>query len=182
VKWDARRIYKSFSADVILQTQFPTQASRLGLGNGVFNGNPSKADIRKLLTKTANDVEEDKFLAHSIQLKRQGDWTFWYEKFIEFNFSWTNLIYGPGNSLISFVLNATINTCRTPKLLKCWGYHATAACPICVADNCTLHHILANCDTALNQLRYNWRHDSVLVELQSAIGSHLQHHAKKKKT
>jgi hypothetical protein len=121
----------------------------------VFNGNPSKADIRKLLTKTANDVEKHKFLAHSIQLERQGDWTSWYEKVIEFDFSWTNLIYGPGNSLISFVLNATINTCRTPTLLKLWGYHATAACPICVADNCALHHILANCDTALNQRRYN---------------------------
>lgn len=181
LKWNARKIYKSFSADVILQTQFPTQPSRLGLGNNVFNGNPSNADIRRLLMKTTNDVKDHKLLAHSAQLERQGDWTSWYDKANPFDFSWSNLIYGPGDSLISFVLNATINTCRTPSLLKLWGYHSSAACPLCNEENCTLHHILVNCDTALIQRRYNWRHDSVLVELQSSIGNHLQYHAKKMK-
>ncbi len=180
VKWDVRKIYKSYSADVILQTQFPTQCTRLGLGNDVFNGNPSNADVRKLLTKTADDVEEHKFLAHSVQLERQGNWIAWYEQVNVFDFSWSNLIYGPGDSLISFVLNATINTCRTPSLLKLWGYHTKAECPLCKGDNCTLHHILANCKTALNQRRYNWRHDSVLIELRTTIESLCLHHVKKK--
>ena len=181
VKWDARRLYKSFSADVILQTQFPTQASRLGLGNGVFNGNPSKADIRRMLVNTTNSVEEDKLFAHSVQLERQGDWTAWSGKVNPFDFSWKNLIYGPGDSLISFVLNATINTCRTPVLMKLWGYLAKASCVLCTGDHCTLHHILANCQVALNQRRYNWRHDSVLLELKSFLGEHLVQHAKRKK-
>ena len=86
----------------------------------------------------------------------------------------------PGDSFISFVLNATINTCRTPALLKLWGYHAKADCPLCKGDNCTLHHILANCKTALNQRRYNWRHDSVLIELRSTIENLFRLHVKKK--
>jgi hypothetical protein len=181
MKWDARSIYKSYSAEAFLQAQFPTQSTRLGLGNNVFNGNPSKADMRKLLAKVTNDVEEQKLFAHSIQLERQGDWTSWYERVIPFDFSWSNLIYGPGDSLLSFVLNATLNTCRVPSLLKLWGYHTSAHCPLCDADNCTLHHILVNCNTALNQRRYNWRHDSVLFELQSAISSHILNYSTNRK-
>ena len=182
IKWDARRLYKSFSADVILQTQFPTQSTRLGLGNGVFNGKPSKADVRRMLINTTNSVEEDRHFAHSIQLERQGDWSKWSERVTPFDFSWKNLIYGPGDRLISFILNATINTCRTPVLMKLWGYVATASCALCKGDQCTLHHILANCQIALKQRRYNWRHDSTLLELKSFLGELLVQLVKRKKT
>ena len=178
VKWNARKLYKSLSADVILQTQFPTQASRLGLGNGVFIGQPTKADIRKVLTQTANDIEEKNLFAHSVQLERQGDWTRWSKKSNPFDFSWKNLIYGPGDTLISFVLNATINTCQTPALLKLWNYWSTDKCALCGKDKCTLHHILANCNVALNQRRYNWRHDSVLGNLKPILEDHLKQQAK----
>ena len=181
VKWNARKIYRSLSADVILQTQFPTQASRLGLGHGVFKGQPGKADIRGLLTQTANDVEETRLFAHSVQLERQGDWTRWSNKTNPFDFSWKNLIYGPGDSLLSFVLNATINTCRTPALLKLWKYVSVATCALCGNDPCTLHHILANCKTALNQRRYNWRHDSVLTFLKSILEDFLKLQSKSSK-
>lgn len=131
--------------------------------------------------KTTNEVAEEKLYAHSVQLERQGVWTTWANKTNPFDFSWKNLIYGPGDSLVSFVLNATINTCRTPALLKLWGYHATASCVLCGEDTCTLHHILANCNYALNQCRYTWRHDSVLLELKAAILSQLEQHAKRRK-
>merc|ERR1712127_172196 len=73
------------------------------------------------------------------------------------------------------------NSCRTPALMKLWGYLAKTSCVICMGDHCTLHHILANCQVALKQRRYNWRHDSVLLELKSFLGEHLVHHAKRKK-
>ena len=36
---------------------------------------------------------------------------------------------------------------------------------------CTLHHILVNCDFALKQKRYTWRHDSVLKNIEMSLVS-----------
>ena len=83
-----------------------------------------------------------------------------------FDFSWTNLIYGPGPRLLSFVLNSLINSVRTPDMMKLWGY---VACALCGAEKCTLHHVLVNCKFALDQGRYTWRHDSVLVNIQNKL-------------
>jgi hypothetical protein len=38
----------------------------------------------------------------------------------------------------------------------------TTQCVLCSQESCSLHHILVNCDKALAQGRYTWRHDSVL--------------------
>src|SRR4051812_22877478 len=79
---------------------------------------------------------------------------------------WKNLIYGPGPKVIAFVLNAQINSVKTPDMLRLWGMTPSALCPLCSHPNCTLHHILANCPFALNQGRYTWRHDSVLANIE----------------
>jgi hypothetical protein len=55
--------------------------------HGVFKGNSSKADIRSLITKSADKVEQEKMLAHSIQLERQGKWTTWNDKVTPFDLS-----------------------------------------------------------------------------------------------
>jgi hypothetical protein len=182
VKWSANKIYRSLDAEVFVQSKFPTQNTRLGLGHGVFKGNPSKADIRSLITKSADKVEQEKMLAHSIQLERQGNWTSWNDKVTPFDLSWKNLIYGPSERVISFVMNATINCVRSPDMLKLWGYKSQATCKLCGADVCSLHHILSNCKTALKQQRYTWRHDSVLSYLHVVLVNHLVQLAKTKQS
>ena len=67
-------------------------------------------------------------------------------------------------------------------MLKLWGYSKSDSCALCKGENCTLHHILANCNVALNQGRFTWRHDSVLLFLESALTEHLANHSKKPKT
>jgi hypothetical protein len=67
------------------------------------------------------------------------------------------------------VLNSLINSVRTPDMMKLWGYVASESCVLCGADKCTLHHVLVNCKFALDQGRYTWRHDSVLVNIQSKL-------------
>jgi len=59
-----------------------------------------------------------------------------------------------------------MNSVRTPDMLKLWGYVESAACKLCGAMQCTLHHILVNCQHALEQGRYTWRHDSVLMNIK----------------
>jgi hypothetical protein len=80
-----------------------------------------------------------------------------------------NLIYGPGPYVIKFVLNATVNWVKTPDTLKLWGYKKEAYCCLCGHNLCTLHHIISNCSFALEQKRYTWRHDSVLLNLKPVL-------------
>ena len=40
-------------------------------------------------------------------------------------------------------------------------------CPLCASPNATLAHITNMCNTALNQKRFTWRHDSVLLQIAS---------------
>ena len=103
-------------------------------------------------------LEEEKRVTHSSQLAHQGVWTHW-DNVRPFDLSWHNLIYGPGPKVIAFVLNAQINSVKTPDMMKLWGYTHAAQCPLCQHKQCTLHHILVNCRFALDQGRYNWRHD-----------------------
>ena len=78
--------------------------------------------------------------------------------------------------MIKFVLNATINCSRTPDMLKLWGYKQTAHCVLCSQEGCSLHHILVNCDKALSQGRYTWRHDSVLNFLHPLLAEVIKGH------
>ena len=94
--------------------------------------------------------------------------TTWIDTAQPFDLSWENLITAPP-SLIKFVLNAQINSVRTPDMLKLWGYTKSATCPLCCASQCTLHHVLVNCDFALKNKRYTWRHDSVLKNIELSI-------------
>jgi hypothetical protein len=95
-------------------------------------------------------------------------WTTW-EKVMPFDLSWANLIYGPGPHIIAFVLNAQINSLRTPDMLHLWYDIPSASCPLCDAELCTTHHVLANCTKSLQDGRYAWRHDSVLVNIEHAL-------------
>ena len=115
------------------------------------------------------DRSDDAHVAHATQLAMQSAWTRWSESTRPFDFSWKNLIYGPGYHIIKFVLNSSINCLRTPDMLRLWGYTDYAFCPLCGAKQCTQHHILSNCDVALRGGRYTWRHDSVLATAYPAL-------------
>ena len=81
--------------------------------------------------------------------------------------------------LLSFVLNVMINSLPTPDMLRLWTMCVESACYLCKSTPCTIHHILANCPTALFGKRYSWRHDSVLLTLQPYIVAKIRHHNKK---
>jgi hypothetical protein len=171
--WRPTPLTESASAEVTHALRFPSQSGRQGLGNANYNPNPSAADRRSLIVKAAVNRTEEKYLAHAQDLALQGVWVGWSAKTLPFDFSWRNLIHGPGPHVLSFVLNATINCVRTPDMLKLWGYTATAFCPLCGAEQCTLHHILSNCQKALVDKRYTWRHDSILANIEPVLKEHI---------
>ena len=120
------------------------------------------------MTETLAAQHEDNHIRHASCLVRQGVWTNW--DVIPFDLSWNNLIYGPGPRVVSFLLNAQINSVRTPDMLKLWGYIASAACKLCGVPQCTLHHLLVNCEFARTQGRYTCRHDSALQHIEKTLG------------
>jgi hypothetical protein len=150
---------------------FAGQVGRSGLGSNraaPYIGSPTIRDLREKVVESLVSEFEEEHLRHASCLSRQGAWTHWRDLVRPFDLSWQNLVFSPPR-VISFVLNAQINSVRTPDMLKLWGYSESAVCPLCDADPCTLHHILVNCDYALKQKRYNWRHDSVLANIEVAL-------------
>ena len=150
--------------------RFQSQATKLGLGHGSFSNNPTPDERRKQVSRAYAIAAVEKRITHATILSRLGKWTAFKDGVRCFDLSWNNLIYGPGPKVISFVLNALINSVRTPDML--WGYKQSASCPLCDRSPCTIHHILSNCQYALNQRRYNWRHDSVLKNIELALVGH----------
>jgi hypothetical protein len=109
---------------------------------------------------------EQKWLVDNVQLEMQGDWTKW-QGLMAHDTNWHKILYQQGEYLLKFQLNATTETCATPANLRRWGCtQVDPKCPLCHSRIATLAHILNRCSVALNQSRFTWRHDSVLLEIQ----------------
>jgi len=93
-----------------------------------------------------------------------------------FDLSWRHLIGTRNPRLITWVLNASINSVVTPDLRKLWGLCPSAKCPLCGHHQASLFHILVGCRVALQQLRYSWRHDSVLVTAEQLLRHRVEQH------
>ncbi len=146
--------------------QFPSQTTRQGLGDGRYIKPCTYAEQRTLITRALHNESAYKLLSHSHTLALQGVWTHWITTVAPFDLSWRNILYNISPTLLSFVLNAMINSTPSPDMLRLWGYRINSSCYLCNNSPCTLHHILVNCPVSLNGSRYNWRHDSVLLTLQ----------------
>jgi hypothetical protein len=85
------------------------------------------------------------------------------------------LIYGPGKKIISFLLNAYINTLPSPYLLHLMKLGDSPKCPLCKQQKlCHTSHILSGCQYCLP--RYAWRHDSVLLTMLPELEQRLADH------
>ena len=146
-RWAAPNELAKLQEVVEHDLRFAGQTGRAGLGSNKadpYIANPSVEQLRAKIAGALHAEHEQKHLQHAACLVQQGVWTHW-ENVIPFDLSWKNLIYGPGPRVIAFVLNAQINSVRTPDMLRLWGYIDSAACKLCAASQCTLHHVLVNC-------------------------------------
>ena len=150
-----------------------------GLGNNIYTAHlDTAADKRKRCGKAVHRLATEKHMAHAAGLAMQSVWMHWAEHSNAFDLSWRNLIWGPGPRIISFVLNATINSLPTPDMLNLMNLSSVSSCSICGTPQCTLFHILVNCTKALTDKRYTWRHDSVLATmLQILVPILIRHNA-----
>jgi hypothetical protein len=79
----------------------------------------------------------------------------------EENVSWKSIVNNIPKGVLSFALKATVNGLPSPDNLKRWGVRKLDKCVIC-GNFGNLEHVLNWCNTALNQKRFTWRHDSIL--------------------
>jgi len=156
--WRGSQLLAEVENRVDFNLKFPGQDDRCGIGfiKNRFNPKPSLSDHRKLCVSTVSDIAAHDYFTHAHTLEMQGIWTKWLDKAIPFDFSWHNLIYGPGTRLIAFVINASINSHSSPALLHLMGYQPLADCYLCGKKQCTLFHILVNCTYSLHNKRYTW--------------------------
>ena len=181
-KWRFSKHSSAVAASYNLKKMFPSQVSKQGLGNGNYKAVESNAERRKGIAAEASSMAGELYIQHAHQHKMQKAWLHFSDYTEPFDLSWKSLLYKHSPSLVKFVLHASINWVRTPDLLKIWGLRKTCFCCLCGAEQCTLHHILANCQYALKNKRYTWRHDSVLKVFQSALTEHLAVTNSKKKS
>ena len=74
---------------------------------------------------------------------------------------------------MSFAARMSTNSLATPSNLVRWGKRRMGTCPLCSYPNATLAHITNVCPVSLNQGRFTWRHDSVLLHVLKHIKSQL---------
>ena len=86
----------------------------------------------------------------------------------EENITWKSILNNIPKGVLSFALKATVNGLPTPDNIKRWGTRKLDKCTIC-GNFGNLEHVLNWCNTALNQKRFNWRHDSVLKYMKKEM-------------
>ena len=84
---------------------------------------------------------------------------------------WKAVIYRVPKGVMAFACRAATNSMATPDNLARWGRIVDPRCKLCTHSPCTLGHTLSSCTVALNQERFNYRHDSVLLYLITALSS-----------
>ena len=87
--------------------------------------------------------------------------------------TWRSFLWNVPQGVLKFAINAGINTLPTLDNLKRWGKRVNDRCPFC-GNTQTLLHVLSNCSVALDQGRYTWRHDSVLLSIVSTLRDNLR--------
>ena len=66
--------------------------------------------------------------------------------------------------VIRYLSNCLANGTNT---VKC-GIATSAKCLFC-NENQTLQHVISSCKTSLNEGRWNWRHDSILINISRIL-------------
>ena len=71
-------------------------------------------------------------------------------------------------NLYSFTIRYLSNCLANGTNAVKWGIATSAKCTFC-NENQTLQHVVSTCKTSLNEGRWNWRHDSILINIARMI-------------
>lgn len=175
--WRPTPVLEQLESQVDHKLQFNGQTDRAGLGAvpGRYKRKLSPKERKERILETLLTSLVDTLNLMDIDKALQGCYLR-FEDTEPFDLSWRHLLGTRNPRLISWVLNASINSVITPDLRKLWGLTPSASCALCGHDQASLFHILVGCRVALQQRRYSWRHDSVLATFVAPLQRRLTCH------
>ena len=121
----------------------------------------------KDVLSTIRKQHEDKLKHHLIS---QGSFFSNVIKYstISLNSIWSAVQSKLPKNIFNFTIRYVNNTLPTRKNLQKWGISTTSECAFCLSPK-SLLHVVAGCNTYLNEGRFTWRHDSVLNLIASML-------------
>ena len=88
----------------------------------------------------------------------------WSNTMKEMTSNWQKIIQILPKNIYSFCMRYLNNTLANGTNLLKWGRTESSLCPACQSPQ-TLGHVIGGCNVHLKQLRYNFRHDSILLNI-----------------
>ena len=121
----------------------------------------------KDVLSTIRKQHEDKLKHHLIS---QGSFFSNVIKYstISLNSIWSSVQSKLPKNIFNFTIRYVNNTLPTQKNLQKWGISTTSECAFCLSPE-TLLHVVAGCNTYLNEGHFTWRRDSVLNLIASML-------------
>ena len=118
--------------------------------------------IKKIRSKTETQIEEE-LTTQSLVIK-----AIWEQGCTKYNMPWCKVLDSLPRNLYSFVTRYLSNCLANGTNAVKWGISTSAKCVFC-NENQTLQHVISSCKTSLNEGRWYWRHDSILVNISRIV-------------
>ena len=118
--------------------------------------------IKKIRSTTEKVVKED-LATQSLVIK-----SIWEQSCTKYNSSWCKVLDALPRNLYSYVVRYLSNCLANGTNAVKWGITNSAKCLFC-DENQTLQHVVSTCKSSLHDGRWNWRHDSILINIARMI-------------
>ena len=118
--------------------------------------------IKKIRSRTETEINE-KLESQSLVIK-----SIWEQGCTKYNSSWCKVLDSLPKNLYSFVIRYLSNSLNNGTNAVKWGIASSAKCIFC-DGNQTLQHVVSACNFSLTGGRWNWRHDSILINISRMI-------------
>ena len=129
---------------------------------------------KRKVVKSVKEEVKDNWKNKLEKLTMQGDFAKLLEEEKQ-SVTWQSIARKVPRNVMAFAARLSTNSLASPDNLKRWGKRKMGTCPLCGSPNGTLAHITNMCTTALNQGRFTWRHDSVLLHITTVVKSLVAH-------
>ena len=118
--------------------------------------------IKKIRLRTETQIKEE-LSTQSLVIK-----AIWDQGCTKYNTHWCKVLDSLPRNLYSFVTRYLSNCLANATNAVKWGIANSAKCLFC-NENQTLQHVISTCNTSLNEGRWNWRHDSILINISRML-------------
>ena len=114
--------------------------------------------IKEIRKKTETEIKEE-LSTQSLVVK-----SIWNQGCGHYCADWGKVLDSLPRNLYSFTIRYLSNSLANGTNAVKWGISNTTKCLFC-NENQTLQHVVSSCKASLDEKRWNWRHDSILLNI-----------------